>query len=189
MAARHDDRAGGGEHARDAAADRDLGAGDLSGGGTAHLAHAPPAIHPGMHVREAAAIRYGLKNLGFAPRGEAGRLITNGMSRSAMRFPLAARDVVWNRCELSRSARDLAKVGNPPSADLRPSVSSVRFATTGYARSKNSLRSVDRIFLRSRFARRNPSTSTRCANLPTLSALSPVWFCLDSPASPQAKEG
>jgi len=113
MAARHDDRAGGGEHTPDAAADRDLGAGDLSGGGTAHLAHAPPAIHPGMHVREAAAIRYGLKNLGFAPRGEAGRLITNGMSRSAMRFPLAARDVVWNRCELSRSARDLAKVGNP----------------------------------------------------------------------------
>ena len=85
----------------DAAADRDLGAGDLSGGGTAHLAHAPPAIHPGMHVREAAAIRYGLKNLGFAPRGEAGRLITNGMSRSAMRFPLAARDVVWNRCDLA----------------------------------------------------------------------------------------
>src|SRR5216684_7236920 len=84
MAARHDDRAGGGEHTPDAAADRDLGAGDLSGGGTAHLAHAPPAIHPGMHVREAAAIRYGLKNLGFAPRGEAGRLITNGMSRSAM---------------------------------------------------------------------------------------------------------
>jgi CubicO group peptidase (beta-lactamase class C family) len=33
-----------------------------------------------------------------------------------MRFPLAARDVVWNRCELSRSARDLAKVGNPPTA-------------------------------------------------------------------------
>ena len=29
-----------------------------------------------MHVREAAAIRYRLKNLGFAPRGEAGRLIT-----------------------------------------------------------------------------------------------------------------
>ena len=119
MAARHDDRAGGGEHTPDAAADRDLGAGDLSGGGTAHLAHAPPAIHPGMHVREAAAIRYGLKNLGFAPRGEAGRLITNGMSRSAMRFPLAARDVVWNRCELSRSARDLAKVGNPPIADTQ----------------------------------------------------------------------
>ena len=54
-----------------------------------------------MHVREAAAIRYGLKNLGFAPGGEAGRLITNGMSRSAMRFPLAARDVVWNRCDLA----------------------------------------------------------------------------------------
>jgi len=72
-----------------------------------------------MHVREAAAIRYGLKNLGFAPRGEAGRLITNGMSRSAMRFPLAARDVVWNRCELSRSARDLAKVGNPPNPAIR----------------------------------------------------------------------
>jgi hypothetical protein len=80
MAARHDDRAGGGEHTPDAAADRDLGAGDLSGGGTAHLAHAPPAIHPGMHVREAAAIRYGLKNLGFAPGGE---------------------DVVWNRCDLA----------------------------------------------------------------------------------------
>jgi hypothetical protein len=118
MAARHDDRAGGGEHTPDAAADRDLGAGDLSGGGTAHLAHAPPAIHPGMHVREAAAIRYGLKNLGFAPRGEPSRLITNGMSRSAMRFPLAARDVVWNRCELSRSPRDLAKVGNPPTGDV-----------------------------------------------------------------------
>src|SRR6266446_3463880 len=110
MAARHDDRAGGGEHTPDAAADRDLGAGDLSGGGTAHLAHAPPAIHPGMHVREAAAIRYGLKNLGFAPRGEAGRLITNGMSRSAMRFPrwrpvmlsgiganLAVRHGIWRR--------------------------------------------------------------------------------------------
>jgi hypothetical protein len=67
----------------------------------AHLAHAPPAIHPGMHVREAAAIRCGVKDLGFAPRGEAGRLITNGMSRSAMRFPLAARDVVWNRCDLA----------------------------------------------------------------------------------------
>jgi hypothetical protein len=71
-----------------------------------------------MHVREAAAIRYGLKNLGFAPPGEPSRLITNGMSRSAMRFPLAARDVVWNRCELSRSARDLAKVGNPPTGDV-----------------------------------------------------------------------
>src|SRR5229473_6194114 len=120
MAARHDDRAGGGEHARDAAADRDLGAGDgipgcMAGGACARCAVPAPA----QHVREAAAIRYGLKNLGFAPGGEAGRLITNGMSRSAMRFPLAARDVVWNRCELSRSARDLAKVGNPPTAAIR----------------------------------------------------------------------
>jgi hypothetical protein len=74
---------------------------DLCGGGAAHLAHAPPATHPGMPVRKAAAIRYGVKDLGFAPRGEAGRLITNGMSRSAMRFPLAARDVVWNRYDLA----------------------------------------------------------------------------------------
>jgi hypothetical protein len=32
-----------------------LAPGILRGGaGTAHLAHAPPAIHPGIHVREAA---------------------------------------------------------------------------------------------------------------------------------------
>jgi hypothetical protein len=57
---RHDDRAGGGEHAVDAVADRDLGAGDLHGGGAAHLAHTllqgVHAVHPGMHVGEAAAI-------------------------------------------------------------------------------------------------------------------------------------
>src|SRR5260370_34663222 len=81
MAARHDDRAGGGEHARDAAADRDLGAGDgipgcMAGGACARCAVRAPA----QHVREAAAIRYGLKNLGFAPGGE---------------------DVVWNRCALA----------------------------------------------------------------------------------------
>ena len=57
---RHDDRAGGGEHAADAVADRDLGAGDLGGGGAAHLAHAflqrVHAVHAGMHVGEAAAV-------------------------------------------------------------------------------------------------------------------------------------
>ena len=41
-------------------ADRDPGAGDLGGGGAAHLAHAllqrVHAVHAGMHVREAAAI-------------------------------------------------------------------------------------------------------------------------------------
>jgi hypothetical protein len=35
---RHDDHAACGEHAADAVADRDLGAGDLRGGGAAHLA-------------------------------------------------------------------------------------------------------------------------------------------------------
>ena len=40
------------------------------GGSRTHLVHAPPAIHPGMHVREPAAIRHGLKNLGFALHGE-----------------------------------------------------------------------------------------------------------------------
>ena len=54
---RHDDCAGGGEHAADAVADRDLGAGDLGGGDAAHLAHAlPEGAHAGMHVVEAAAI-------------------------------------------------------------------------------------------------------------------------------------
>ena len=38
---RHDDRAAGGEHAADAVADRDLGAGDLGRGDSSHLAHAP----------------------------------------------------------------------------------------------------------------------------------------------------
>ncbi len=41
-------------------ADRDLGAGDLGGGGAAHLAHAlllrVRAVHAGMHVGKAAAI-------------------------------------------------------------------------------------------------------------------------------------
>jgi hypothetical protein len=59
------------------------------------------AVHAGMHVGEAAAIRYGLKDLGFAPRGEASRLITNGPRRSAMRFPLATRGVLWNRCDFA----------------------------------------------------------------------------------------
>ena len=37
----------GGEHAADAVADRDLGAGDLGGGGAAHLAH---ALLQGVHA-------------------------------------------------------------------------------------------------------------------------------------------
>src|SRR5580704_2848253 len=57
---RHDDGAGGGEHAADAVADRDPGAGDLGGGGAAHLAHAllqgVHAVHARVHVRKAAAI-------------------------------------------------------------------------------------------------------------------------------------
>src|SRR5208337_150385 len=57
---RHDDRAGGGEHAADAVADRDPGAGDLRRSYAAHLAHAllqcVHAVHAGMHVGEAAAI-------------------------------------------------------------------------------------------------------------------------------------
>src|SRR5271165_2347211 len=56
----HDDGAGGGEHAADAVADRDLGAGDLGRSGAAHLAHAllqgVHAVHAGMHIGEAAAI-------------------------------------------------------------------------------------------------------------------------------------
>ena len=44
---RHDDRAGGGEHAADAVADRDLGIGDLRRGGAAHLAH---ALLQGVHA-------------------------------------------------------------------------------------------------------------------------------------------
>jgi hypothetical protein len=57
---RHDDGAGGGEHAADAVADRDLGVGDLGRGGAAHLAHAllkrVHAVHAGMHVGKTAAI-------------------------------------------------------------------------------------------------------------------------------------
>jgi hypothetical protein len=57
---RHDDCAAGGEHAADAVADRDLGTGDLGGGGAAHLAHAllqgVHAVPGGMHVGEAATI-------------------------------------------------------------------------------------------------------------------------------------
>ena len=41
----HNDRAGGCEHTADAMADRDLGAGDLGGGGAAHLAHALPRAY------------------------------------------------------------------------------------------------------------------------------------------------
>ena len=175
MAARHDDRAGGGEHTPDAAADRDLGAGDLSGGGTAHLAHAPPAIHPGMHVREAAAIRYGLKNLGFAPRGEAGRLITNGMSRSAMRFPLAARDVVWNRCELSRSARDLAKVGNPPISAVRRSCRGSSLAPLA-GDTRPECGHLRRHYLRDGYTCFHWfAARARCKIAPTVFLLSPTW--------------
>src|SRR5262249_55428477 len=57
---RHNDRARCGEHAADAVADRDPSAGDLRGGGAAHLAHAllqcVHAVHSGMHVRKTAAI-------------------------------------------------------------------------------------------------------------------------------------
>ena len=54
---RHDDRAGGGEHAAHTMADRDRGAGDLGGCDAAHLAHALlQGVHAGMHVGEAAAI-------------------------------------------------------------------------------------------------------------------------------------
>ena len=57
---RHDDRAGGGEHAAYAVADRDLGAGNLSRGDAAHLAHAllqgVHAVHAGVHVGETTAV-------------------------------------------------------------------------------------------------------------------------------------
>src|ERR1700736_5392673 len=57
---RHDYGAGGGEHAADAVADRDFGAGDLGGGDAAHLAHAllqgVHGVHAGMHVGKTAAI-------------------------------------------------------------------------------------------------------------------------------------
>jgi hypothetical protein len=56
----HDYGARGREHAADAVADRDLGIGDLGGGGAADLAHVllqtVHAVDAGMHVREAAAI-------------------------------------------------------------------------------------------------------------------------------------
>src|SRR6266404_5280628 len=58
--ARHDNRAEGGEHAADAVADRDFGVKDLDESGATQLAHAllqrGHAVHPGMHVRKAAAI-------------------------------------------------------------------------------------------------------------------------------------
>jgi DNA-binding transcriptional LysR family regulator len=54
---RHDDRAGGGEHAAHALADRDPGIGDLRGGNAAHLAHSLlQCVHAGMHVGQAPAI-------------------------------------------------------------------------------------------------------------------------------------
>src|SRR5260370_33434923 len=56
----HDDRARSGEHAAHTMADRDLGAGDLRGGGAAHLAHAllqgVHAVHVVVHVGKTAAI-------------------------------------------------------------------------------------------------------------------------------------
>jgi hypothetical protein len=55
---RHDDGARRAEHAAHSMADRDLGIGDLGGGGAAHLTHAllQCAVHAGMHVGEAAAV-------------------------------------------------------------------------------------------------------------------------------------
>jgi hypothetical protein len=73
---RHDDRAACGEHAADAVADRDLGAGDLGGGGAAHLAHAllqcVHAVHAGMHIGQAAAIGVERDPRAAGPKGRPG---------------------------------------------------------------------------------------------------------------------
>src|SRR5262249_6584795 len=57
---RHDDGAGGGEHAADAVADADPGAGHLRGRDPAHLPHAllqrAHAVQAGVHVGAASAI-------------------------------------------------------------------------------------------------------------------------------------
>jgi hypothetical protein len=59
---RHNDGAGGGKHAADAVADRDLGIGDLGGAmpriwrTLSALLQRIHAVHAGMHVGETAAI-------------------------------------------------------------------------------------------------------------------------------------
>jgi hypothetical protein len=101
---RHDDRAGGGEQAADAVADRDPGAGDLGGGDAAHLAHALleriHAVHAGMHVGETAAVgverqfaagggvMLGDEGAGLAARHKAE--IFEAVDRQTRAFPLPA---------------------------------------------------------------------------------------------------
>jgi hypothetical protein len=80
---RHDDCAGGGEHAADAVADRDLGAGDLGGSGAAHLTdtlmQCLHAVHAEMNIGKAAAI------------GVERQLATGTVLRSAMKAPASPR--------------------------------------------------------------------------------------------------
>ncbi len=68
-----DDRAGRGEHAADAVADRDLRAGDLRRRDAAHLPHAllqrVHPVHAGVHIRQSAAI--GVQRQRSARRGVA----------------------------------------------------------------------------------------------------------------------
>jgi hypothetical protein len=92
---RHDDRAGGGEHAAEAVADRDLGVRDLRGGGAAYLADAllqrVPAVHTGMNIGKAAAT-----DVERDPRagGPAGRPRDAGtVLRSAMKAPASPRGI------------------------------------------------------------------------------------------------
>jgi hypothetical protein len=81
----HNDRAGAGQHAADAVADRDPGTWDLGGGGAAHLAHAllqcVHAVHAGMHVGKTAAIGVERDPRAAGPagrRGDAGGSIAFG---------------------------------------------------------------------------------------------------------------
>jgi hypothetical protein len=88
----HNDRAACGEHAADAVADRDLGAGDLGGRGAAHLAHALlQGVHAGINIGKAAAIgvERDLRAAGPAGRPEdAGTVL-----RSAMKAPASPRGI------------------------------------------------------------------------------------------------
>ena len=101
---RHDDGAGGGEHPAHTVADRDLGAGDLGGGGASDLAHAflqgVHAVHAGMHVGETAAVgverqfaagggvMLGDEGAGLAARHKAE--IFEAVDRQTRAFPLPA---------------------------------------------------------------------------------------------------
>ena len=120
---REDDRAGGGEHAADAVADRDLRARHLRRRDAAHLPHAllqrVHAVHAGMHVAQAAAI--GVERQLAAGAGVAVGDELAGLARAAEAEIVRARTAAGAR-RRRRSSGDRRRCGRcrPPGTPSGP---------------------------------------------------------------------